>query len=426
MKHLLDKKQKVVLWTGLFVALSAAGILLSCRSPETDSLVPMPARVQTATVRDGAGQKESGQSMKKKVLSLERTAGQTAELVPVVVQTADQNTRGRGYEMPFSTKEPVTPGKLTTETDPARLCAALAEAMACGNFQDVAVLRAKLLDIGVSAVPAISTLLNVGVTSTEIEAVRLLVQIGGEEALASALGKMMTIPVTHADYQSYLAAFANARNKAVAMWLANYLGWVQTDEMRQRTLTILGALRGREVIESLVEQFASPADQMHSEDCVYMLVRLSDPEQVEVLSSLLLLGGSADLQDLAAYGLASVGSSEACEILLEHGSSSEAGALASCDALATVSSSYGQETLIQAAVDQAAPSVVRRSAVQALSAQGGQRIRTVLSNLGQSTSDLDLQAAICKALQQLAKQSGTPPHYGGAAAVAVKSGEMCF
>lgn len=425
MKSLLDNKREVALWVGLFVALSASGILLSRRSPEKDQLTPVPERVQTVTARDSAVQGDSVRLVKPKIVSLLNVVRRPlAEQAPVAEQAAGR-IGWSGGEMPFSVAEPVATGTPTTETDPVRLCAALVDAIADGKVMDASVLRAELLDIGSAAVPSIATLLNAGMTPIEIEAVRLLVQIGSTEALTSALAKMMTLSTTNPDYESYLAAFANSRNTAVMEWLTDFLGWAQTDEMRQRALRILGALRGPEVVKSLLRQLAKPADQMHADDCMITLVQVTNPEQVGALRDLLELGKSLETQELGAYGLASVGNAEAVGILLENGSSTEASALASRDALATVSSSYGQETLIQAAINPAVPSAVRCAAVQALSSQNGQRIETVLFNLGQSTSDLALQTAISQALQ-LAEQNWASQHSGSVADGAGIRGEMSF
>ena len=343
----------------------------------------------------------------------------------VAVQNIQPDAGKCGYEMPFPETAGVSVNTPTTEADPAKLCTALADALASGKVRDVSALRAKLLDLGPAAVPSVSALLNAGTPSTEVEAVRLLVQIGSQEALAAALGKMLTLSATGSAYNRYLAAFADCRSAPVAAWLTDFLGRAQTAEVRQRVLAILAALRGPEVVRSLAAQLAKPADQMHADDCAGTLATASDPTQTGALRDLLEAGESPEMQALAAYGLASVGNHEACAALMEKGSSAEAIAPQCRDALANVDSSYGQETLIQAAVSPAVPSAVRCSAVQALSNQQGQRVQTVLANLGQATSDPALQTAICQALQS-AEQSGTPPQSGGTAGNAGIDGEVWF
>jgi aminopeptidase N len=268
-------------------------------------------------------------------------------------------------------------------------------------------------------------LLHSGDQESEIEAVRMLTQIGGGDALAAALGKLLTVPEDSPDCNKFINAFADCHSAAVADWLSGVLGQAKTEELRQRVLTILAALRGPEVIDSLAASLASPTDAMQAKDCAELLAKSSDPEQAAVLRDLLATGKTTAVQTAAARGLASVGSGAACDALIEAGSSTEPVAKVCLDALATVNSSYGQEALIQAAVNPSVPSAVRYAAVQALATQPGQRTQTVLINLAQADSDPALQAVISQTLQTI-EQSGTPPPSGSALGNAAISGEIWF
>jgi len=388
-----NQKRKGMLWLGLFAALAASGllvILVSRRNPEAGS-PPPPSRDLVQTKRDSTKPEDSVQPMKH--TRREYTAIRTIELTPVTVQATDTTTGERGYEMPFLSTNRIPISTPETETDPVKL----------------------------------RVLLNSGTPSIEIKALRQLVQNGSEEAIAAALGKMLTLSVSTPSYDRYLAAFADCRSAAVTTWLTAFLGRTTTEEVRQRVLAILAAWHGPEVIESLAAQLTKTADLMHAEDCMSTLAKASNPAQAASLKVLLEAKESPEIQAMAACGLASVGNAEACAVLVENGSSAEAIAAACRDALATVDSSYGQEVLIQAAVNQEVPSAVRCSAVQALANQQSQRVQTVLINLGQATIDTALQTAISQALQlQSTKPSGTPPQFGGPAGNAGVNGEIWF
>ncbi|MEI7436618.1 MAG: hypothetical protein WCL16_07420 [bacterium] len=259
--------------------------------------------------------------------------------------------------------------------------------------------------------------------ATEVEALRLLVQIGSQVALEAALGKMLTLAESSPGYGGFLAVFADCRSKEFAALLTNMLGAQKTDRARRRVFAILAAMNGTEVIESLAAQLVNPSDQLHAQDCADMLATARDPGQVAALADLLESGKTPKIQALAACGLASVGNQAACAALVKNGSASDAIAAVCRDALATVGSSYGQEALIKAAVTPAVPSAVRCAAVQALAGQPGQRVEAVLVNLGQATADPALQAVIAQALPSVVTSVPSPESLSMAGVVGM-NGEM--
>jgi aminopeptidase N len=390
-------KREVILWLGLFAALIAGGVLMSHKDRETD----LPKPVQAA--RNGAVPEAFVQSVKN--TNRMPTARQLAEPAPEKIRTMNSSPEEAGYESPFSGTNQAPEKTSATQADPTKLRAALTAAAASGNVRDLA------------------ALLHSGDSTSEIEAVRLLAQIGGGEALAAALGKVLTVPADSPDYNKFISAFADCHSAAVADWLTGFLGQTQTDDVRQRLLTVLAALHGPEVVDSLASGLVSPVDAMHAKDCAELLAKASDPGQAALLRDLLETGKSADTQTAAARGLASIGSGEACAALIEAGSSDKNVAAACRDALASVKSSYGQEALIQAVVNPNIPTDVRIAAAEALSNQPGQRTQTVLANL--ATSEPVLQAAIKQTLQTI-KQSGTPPQSRSALGNAGIDGELWF
>lgn len=392
---------KAVLGLGLFTALATGGLLVSRRNQEADAPAPTPEQAQV------------GKSSAVAQPVMNRVSPEPSALQPAAAPNPDELRtmspilNESGYESPFTSTNQAPVNTSATQTDPEKLRAALNAAIASGSVRDIA------------------ALLHSGNPASEIEAVRMLAQIGGGDALAAALGKLLTVPEDSPDYKKFINAFADCHSPAVANWLTGALGQAKTEEMRQRVLTLLAALRGPEVIDSLAAALASPIDAMHAKDCAELLAKSSDPEQAAILRDLLATGNTTEIQTLAASGLAHVGSREACAALIETGASSEATAEAARKALATVSSSYGQEALIQAAINPAIPYAVRYAAVQALSTQPGQRTQTALINLAQADSDPALQTAISQTLQTI-EQSGTSPHPGSALGDAGENGEIWF
>ena len=114
-------------------------------------------------------------------------------------------------------------------------------------------------------------------------------------------------------------------------------------------------------------------------------IPVNDPRRIPDFEALLDTATSDHHRTLAACGLACVGNAEACSVLIERSLSRDAAATNCRTALASVRSSYGQETLIQAATDPALPAEVRVSAMAALNRHKSERVRTVLRNLVQST-----------------------------------------
>lgn len=279
-------------------------------------------------------------------------------------------------EMPFAfgtTANPV--GFTSTGSDPVAMCAALRGALANGSGEDLAAIRTRLLALGVDAVSAISTLLHCGEEKVEAEAVRLLSQIGAPEALARAMGKLLTVPRDSPTYGHFLAAFADNHSPAVAQWLTKTLGQTQHAETRERILDILYAMSGPEIVEALEQSALNPQDDLHAKDSREFLAIRHDPSEAEGLADLL---ESADesIGEAAAYGLAHIGSSEACQILADYADDYPD----YTDALASISSTYAQEALLSLATTPTRSAFVRVSAVQSLASQSSQRVRTVLVN----------------------------------------------
>jgi len=243
--------------------------------------------------------------------------------------------------------------------------------------------------------------------AAEVEAFRSLVQRGDDASLAAALEKLITWPSDDPCFKACLAVFADCRSPVVATWLTDLLGRTQSADTRERVLAILAALKGQAVVGSLAAGLRAPADATHAEDCAMALAGSASPSCIPALKELL---ESSDAEDnvrlQAANGLANVGNAEACSILLRASSSARNAELCR-EAIAGVQSSYGQETLIAAAVDRSLPAETRSAAVAALAHQNSPRVRTVLRNLSSDASTPSLQMEISNALAALEYDENT-------------------
>lgn len=292
--------------------------------------------------------------------------------LPATAATVDPQS---GYEMPFAPVATTADNAAALPNAAGALCVALRDALAEGRGADISAVRGKLLALGPAAVPSVAALLKAEPERLQVEAVRLLVQIGEAQGLVTALGKVLSVPRDSTAYDLFLAAFADNRNPTVAQWVADALGKTQYAETRERMLDLLRAMRGPAVVAALEQAAVNPVDTMHAQDAVGSLVARQDPAETESLAALL-VSDDAAIREAAAFGLAGIGSGDACQILADE-SEYTAGCAVS---LASVSSSYAQETLLALATDSRRSVAVRTSAIRSLSKQPSYRVHTILSN----------------------------------------------
>lgn len=345
-----------------------------------------------------------------------------ASTVPVTSDVERYSIPGRGYEEPAVDVSVAAEQTGLTLQEPNTLCAAWVKALEEKRSGEISQYHDGLLKIGAESVSPVVGLVNSGNPSVEIEAVRLLVQIGGAQACAVALGRVLTLSKDNVRYPDYLAAFSDCRETGVAEWLVNFLRESPSEDVRSRVKTILSSMRGPEVTSSLAAEIGSLDDPAHADECGGIVMLSSHPSQVEELRALLADENSQQKQVVAILALANVGDSASCQILAERSRIPDAMGEKCCAALATVTSAYGQETLLDLATNPGCPAETRCSAVRALGQQQNERVRTVLANLGETTTDCSFRQAICQALES-GKESGTPPQSGSAARNAGTTGE---
>jgi HEAT repeat protein len=313
-----------------------------------------------------------------------------------------------GEEIPFTDAEAGAPE--TTEqiklVNADVLYDTFKNAVMQSNMTLVAECRQRILYADEEAVPRLRALLGCGITMVEVEAVRMLAQIGNADALVAALGKLLTVSSDDPLITAYIAAFADCQNSAVAELLSDRLCKTDDPTIRYRMARILVSLRGSDVTPVLANQLASPRkDDKHTVDCAEVLVSRNDASDVPALTTLLDANGPEYLQNVYATELANIGNDAACKSLIYGACSSGAAAIPCLQALAQVGSLYGQETLIQAVNDLSLPSDVRSSAVRALSEQSSSHVETILMNLQRAETDPAVQWELSGAVDKAKKRA---------------------
>jgi HEAT repeat protein len=308
-------------------------------------------------------------------------------------------------ESPWGNEAPLA---RTALDDPSNepLGQAFRSAVLSGDLARMSTCRTRLLALGEAAVPLIKPLLFGQDPTVEAAAVQLLAQIGGSDALVLSIGRVLSSYRGGPTYPAYLTAFADHRSAGVADLLADVASRPEYRHSREWLLELLGALRGAMAVEAFA-RMAAHADENVAADGVTGLTLRQDPSDAMALGALLETGDDL-VKSAAAYGLANVGSGDACLML-----ACEAEYSRMClEALATVTSPYAQEELLAVAGSEATPSAVRCAAVRALASHAGARLESQLTAVGARTGDDAVQAAVREALRALADrarvESGPP------------------
>lgn len=269
------------------------------------------------------------------------------------------------------------------QVDPAQLCEHLRQAINSKDHASVARCRKELMVSGAQAVDSLVALLNCGTPQVEIEALRLLVQIRDTRAIAIALGRMLTLASTNPRFSEYLAVFGNCCDEDVGDWLVTFLGNTDRPDLRQRILLILKHLRGGAVVASLAfpVETGTATDNVHASECISSLTERADASHVSMLKTVFETSQVSDVRRAAARGLANVGNAEASEFLVAQAADWNNGSVYCLEVIPTITSTYGQETLLAAAHNSALPQNVRTAVVTALLQQNSPRVQTSLSNL---------------------------------------------
>jgi hypothetical protein len=122
---------KAVLGLGLFTALAGGGLLVGRRNQATDASAPAPEQMP-------------GQSPAAVQPVIHRASPESSALQPATIPTPDELRtmspvlNESGYEAPFSGTNQAPVSTSATQTDPAKLRTALADASSAGNVRELA------------------------------------------------------------------------------------------------------------------------------------------------------------------------------------------------------------------------------------------------------------------------------------------------
>lgn len=282
--------------------------------------------------------------------------------------------------------------------------------------------RAQLRSLGVDAVEYLTPLIMCGTPAIEIEALRILTQIGTREALVLVVTRVLAVDPDTPDYPAYLAVIQDVHSVEVVQLLTDRLGREASAVLRERVLALLDVMRGPEVAAVLADAIAHDPYGATRSAYLQAVEGRQDPSEVAVLSDVLVTTTDDALAESAAYGLASIGNNKACVTLADRAEREAVKIGPSINALASVHSSYGQQGLMAIASDESRPADVRVASIEALGSQGGPYVLAVLANLGLQADDARVAAEAAQAHDIL--QDGSKDE--SLHAVTIPGGEVCY
>jgi len=142
----------------------------------------------------------------------ERPSDSTNDIVPTKPK-AESVQRGHD-EVPISGKVAKREAA-GIEPNPSELCGLLREALVSKNAAKIAEYRQQILALGDECIPKLQSLVNCGEAKVELEALRLLTQIGGNEGLVIALGRVLTVQGNNQHLPEYLADFGACKDAGI-------------------------------------------------------------------------------------------------------------------------------------------------------------------------------------------------------------------
>lgn len=316
-----------------------------------------------------------------------------------------QPTRPAGAESPFITGG-ITATSAAEQTEIINLRAFIEQwqtARLEGRWDEAMAMRNRLLLAGASAIPLLFEPLHSGDPETECDTLRLLRQIGGPRATAMALGRVMSVPPEHEDYDRYLSTMKDFNSRMAADWLVRELGKTASQNIRETLLAMLAVMGGNQAVEAIGHGMRHARDPLHQRDLVTALLMRNQPSSIDALTSLLYVDEYRLPRQSAAMALARIGSREALLNIAEAAEYDDDERFAL--ALEYADSAYAQETLLELALDAYWSTPVRASATAGLAHHGGYRVPTSLINALPGEGQPEVAAAMANTLQEIGRPS---------------------
>ncbi len=315
-----------------------------------------------------------------------------------------------GEEVPFQNGTMAARSTACEGLDPvtvAETCARLHQAIVSQDAAAVAACRARLLASGEPAVANLAQLVNCGATQVEIEALRLLLQIGGSRAHAAAVGKMLALPLHDSSFSAYASVFGDCRDAGVSECLVELLGQTGRADLREKVIAILKTLRGSSVVLDVALAVEAPSDDLHLEDCAGLLAQCRNPSNEEMLERVFRESPTPEVRGLAACSLANIGSPRAVQFLIAGAAREDENSPFCLSAIPMTRSTHAQETLLASAFDQELSSEIRCAAVSSLANQNSSRVVLALQNLVSAEDDAAVQSEMMETINALQSRAAS-------------------
>ena len=272
------------------------------------------------------------------------------------------------------------------------LCQLLRNKIGFGESQETIAISEELMRRGDAAVDELANLLNSGNIAAETAAMRILVRMGTEKAVARAIVKIYTEPSGDSRSQ-LLKVFGNVKNAVVARALVDMLARDRRQEGEDALKVIISSMEGSEIVEQLARRAGEEQDDAASAACLDALSKLSKPSNVPALAGLIPGTGEDEVQAAAATALSRIGDGASCRILAVHGVTN-----AFCrQALENVRSPYAQTALMEIAAGPA-DGPVRVAAIKSLGLSPSAAVTAFLHQLVEKERDTNVTAAILASL----------------------------
>ncbi len=315
-----------------------------------------------------------------------------------------------GFELPFSLTHAA---KITADTDllinPRKLIDQWQAAQSAGHWSDAIAFRNQILEAGASIVPLLFDPLHHADVEVVCDTLRLLRQIGGPQATAMALGRIMSTSPDDQNYRRIIATMSEFDSRSAADWLVRELGRTTQQSTRETLLDMLASMGGNQAVASIAHGLRHAIDPLHRRDLITGLIMRSNPAAVNALTSILNQSAYRLPREAAARALATIGSREALYNLAEAAEYNDSDRLDL--ALQFADSTYAQEALIELALDSFWSEPVRVSAANGLASHSGYRLPVVLANALTAENETEVAAAMANTLQQtkpIPTSAGTP------------------
>ena len=264
----------------------------------------------------------------------------------------------------------------------------------------------QLVALGDNVVPDIIGLLNCGDKGLEAAAFSILSRIGTVRALVPLVGKVLT--ATDSQCRAEMEGqFANIQSAAVVDTLINLMNETDQLSLMANIGSMLSSMEGGYVVSALVNAIPRAKNEKAAREMVDTLSRLNKPSNIVELEKVFSALKDKGVHEATAMALANIGNAQACEVLVKYASDPGVGSMCR-DWLATVSSPYGQQALLDI-VKSDMDTDLRMSAAIALGNYTSSDLLNELQRLALREADQQVKVAIQDSVGAVISRVSTIP-----------------